>query len=99
MGSRSPPPLQEGAILTLKTCHSKSCQFDLLMSLITPMSPLHLFPLVMLTVAIPQRNAPRQREFDGHEFVELLPEDFTRDEYEISSMLTILSAHQKLAST
>jgi len=52
------------------------------MSFIAPMSALFLFPLVMMTVAIPQRNAPRQREFDGHEFVELLPEDFTRDEYE-----------------
>merc|ERR1712037_272157 len=52
------------------------------MSFIAPMSPLHLFPLVMMTVAIPQRNSPRQREFDGHEFVELLPEDFTIDEYD-----------------
>merc|ERR1712212_844445 len=60
----------------LKNSHSKSCQF------LSSMSPLHLLPLVMMAVAIPQRNSPRQREFDGHEFVELLPEDFTRDEYE-----------------
>merc|ERR1711936_250698 len=83
MGSRLPPPLQEGAIATLKGYPdiSNLCQIGLI-SFLSTMSPLHLFPLVMMAVAIPQRNAPRQREFDGHEFVELLPGDFTRDEYE-----------------
>jgi len=46
-----------------------------------------LLPLFILLVAgqaaqaVPQRNRPAG--LDGHEFVELLPSDFTKDEYEI----------------
>lgn len=43
-----------------------------------------LLTLLLLAAAhaVPQRNAPRGSGLDGHEFVELLPEDFTKEEYE-----------------
>merc|ERR1712127_8714 len=45
-----------------------------------------MMPLLLLllasAIASPQRNSA-QRNFDGHEFVELLPEDFTVEEYDL----------------
>lgn len=45
---------------------------------------LTLLLLLVTTQAVPQRNLPQQQlGLDGHEFVELLPEDFTEEEYDI----------------
>lgn len=45
------------------------------------MTPLLALLLATAAQAVPQRNAPRGTGLDGHEFVELLPEDFTKEEY------------------
>lgn len=41
-----------------------------------------LVSILTIIGSVPQRNSP-VRGFDGHEFVELLPEDFTKEEYGI----------------
>lgn len=62
-------------------------------------SPLLLVVLTTLTVeGVPQRNSPR-RGLDGHEFVELLPDDFTKEEYDIllDEFVEFLERKEKIA--
>jgi len=61
--------------------------------------PLLLVVLTTLTVeGVPQRNSPR-RGLDGHEFVELLPDDFTKEEYDIllDEFVEFLERKEKIA--
>merc|ERR1712179_342443 len=52
----------------------------------TPPTAMVILTLLLLSIAStqanPQRNSPRSG-LDGHEFVELLPSDFTPEEYEV----------------